>query len=184
MVNSRNILLMLAAIACIMIGACAAPTPIVVEPAGMDLSLDGMQIADPEHTAEYLEKTGGTAKPGLRAYGRNLAGNWSFELRDMKTVPVGDVELRLYQSEAALFGRGVIKKGLNQQIATAEGSLLEGGAMILNVVSLDNVFLYRMTLNSADGNSTSGSFTLYMPTGEAPVKGTILGGRSDERRIS
>ena len=184
MINSRNILLMLAAIACIMVGAYASPTPTVIEPAGMDLSLGGMQISDPEHTAQYLEMTGGTAKPGLQAYGRNLAGNWSFELRDMKSVPVGDIELRLYQSEAAIFGTGVFKQGLNQQIATAEGSLLEGNAMILNVVSLDNVFLYRMTLNSADGNSTSGAFTLYLPTGEAPVKGTVSGGRSDERRIS
>jgi hypothetical protein len=179
-----NLLPIILILAILAIGAYASPTPRVVEPAGMDLSLDGMQISDPEHTAAYLEKTGGTAQPGLQAYGRNLAGNWSFELRDMKSVPVGDVELRLYQSEAALFGRGVIKKGLNQQIATAEGSLLEGNAMILNVVSLDNVFLYRMTLNSADGNSASGSFTLYMPTGEAPVKGTILGVRSEERRIS
>jgi len=184
MINSRSILLMLAAIACIMVGAYASPTPTVIEPAGMDLSLGGMQISDPEHTAQYLEMTGGTAKPGLQAYGRNLAGNWSFELRDMKSVPVGDIELRLYQSEAALFGTGVFKQGLNQQIATAEGSLLEGNAMILNVVSLDNVFLYRMTLNSADGNSTSGAFTLYLPTDEAPVKGTVSGGRSDERRIS
>jgi len=183
MLNSRNILLMLAAMACIIV-AFAAPTPRVIEPEGMDLSLDGMQISDPEHTAEYLEMTGGTAKPGLQAYGRNLAGNWSFALRNQKSVPIGDIELRLYQSEAALFGTGVFKQGLNRQMATAEGSLLEGNAMILNVVSLDNVFLYRMTLNSADGNSTSGDFTLYLPTGEAPVKGTISGGRSDERRIS
>ena len=184
MSNSRNILLMLAAIACIMVGAYASPTPTVIEPAGMDLSLGGMQISDPEHTAEYLEMTGGTAQPGLQSYGRNLAGNWSFELRNQKSLPVGDIELRLYQSEAALFGTGIFKQGFNRQMATAEGSLLEGNAMILNVVSLDNVFLYRMTLNSADGNSTSGAFTLYLPTGEAPVKGTVSGGRSDERRIS
>ena len=184
MFNLRNVLLMLAAIACIMVGAYAAPTPRVIVPAGMDLSLDGMQISDPEHTAEYMEMTGGTAKPGLQTYGRNLAGNWSFELTNQKSVPIGNIELRLYQSEAALFGTGVFKQGLNRQMASAEGSLLEGNAMILNVVSLDNVFLCRMTLNSADGNSTSGAFTLYQPTGEAPVKGTILGGRSDERRIS
>jgi hypothetical protein len=182
--SSRNILVMLVAIACIMVGALAAPTPRVIEPDGMDLSLDGMQISDPEHTAAYLEMTGGTAQPGLQANGRNLAGNWSFELKNMKSVPVGDIELRLYQSEAALIGTGVFKQGLNRQMATAEGSLLEGNAMILNVVSLDSVFLYRMTLNSADGNSTSGAFTLYLPTGQAPVKGTVSGGRSDERRIS
>ena len=104
MINSKNIMLMLAAIACIMAAAYASPTPRVIEPAGMDLSLDSMQIADPEHTAEYLAMTGGTARPGLQAYGRNLAGNWSLELRDLKSVPVGDIELRLYQSEAALFG--------------------------------------------------------------------------------
>jgi hypothetical protein len=58
MINSRNILLMLAAIACIMVGAYASPTPTVIEPAGMDLSMGGMQISDPEHTAQYLEMTG------------------------------------------------------------------------------------------------------------------------------
>jgi len=184
MFNLRMIILMLAAIACIMVDAYASPTPIVIEPAGMDLSLDGMQISDPEHTAAYLEKTGGTAKPGLQTYGRNLAGNWSFELKNTKSLPIGEIELRLYQSDAALFGTGVFKQGLNRQMATAEGSLLEGNAMILNVVSLDSVFLYRMTLNSADGNSTSGAFTLYLPTGEAPVKGMVSGGRNDWRRIS
>jgi len=184
MFNLRKIILMLAATAFIMVSAYASPTPKVIVPAGMDLSLDGMQISDPEHTAAYLEKTGGTAQPGLQTYGRNLAGNWSFELKNMKSLPIGDIELRLYQSEAALFGTGVFKQGLNRQMATAEGSLLEGNAMILNVVSQDSAFLYRMTLNSADGNSTSGAFTLYLPTGEAPVKGTVFGGRSDERRIS
>lgn len=176
--------LMLAAIACIIFGACASPTPRVVEPEGMDLSLEGMQISDPEHTAEYLAKTGGTARPGLQTYGRNLAGNWSLKLRDMKSIPIGDIELQLHQSDAALFGIGIFKQGLIRQMATAEGSLLEGNAMILNVVTLDSVYLYRMTLNSADGNSTSGTFTLYLPTGEAPVKGTVSGGRSDWRRIS
>jgi hypothetical protein len=184
MINLGNILLMLAAVACIIVGAYAAPTSRVVVPAGMDLSLDSMQIADPEHTTEYLEKTGNTAQPGLQAHGRNLAGNWSFELRDQKSMPMGDIELRLYQSEAALFGKGVFKQDLNQQIATVEGSLMEGSAMILNVVSLGNVYLYRMTLDSADGNSTSGSFILYMPTGEAPMKGSIFGGKSDSRKIS
>ncbi len=184
MFNLRKIMLILVAIACIMVGASASPTPIVIEPAGMDLSLDGMQISDPEHTAEYLAKTGGTAKPGLQTYGRNLAGNWSLQLKNMKSIPIGNIELRLHQSEAALFGTGVIKQGLSSQMATAEGSLLEGNAMILNVVTLDSVYLYRMTLNSADGNSTSGAFTLYLPTGEAPVKGTVSGGRSDWRRIS
>jgi hypothetical protein len=179
-----NILLIFGILAILAIGAYAAPTPRVIVPAGMDLSLDGMQISDPEHTAEYLEMTGGTAKSGLQTYGRNLAGNWSFELRNQKSVPIGEIELHLYQSEAALFGTGVFKQGLNRQMASAEGSLLEGNAMILNVISLDNVFLYRMTLNSADGNSTSGALTLYLPTGEAPVKGTVSGGRSDERRIS
>ncbi|MDD4652171.1 MAG: hypothetical protein PHQ34_08065 [Methanothrix sp.] len=95
---------------CIISGACTSPTPIVKEPVGMDPSLDAMQISDPEHTAEYLAKTGGTALPGLQTYGRNLAGNWSLELRDMKSIPIGDIELRLQQSEAALFGTGTFKQ--------------------------------------------------------------------------
>jgi len=184
MFNLREIVLILAAIACIIFGACASPTPRVIEPEGMDLSLDAMQISDPEHTAEYLAKTGGTARPGLQTYGRSLAGNWSLELKDMKSIPIGDIELQLHQSEAALFGTGTFKQGLIRQMATAEGSLLEGNAMILNVVTMDSVYLYRMTLNSVDGNSTSGTFILYLPTGEAPVKGTVSGGRSDWRRIS
>ncbi|OPY48665.1 MAG: hypothetical protein A4E49_03414 [Methanosaeta sp. PtaU1.Bin112] len=184
MLNFSEFMLMLAAIACIIFAACASPTPIVIEPEGMDLSLEGMKISDPEHTAEYLAKTGGTARPGLQTYGRNLAGNWSLELRDMKSIPIGDVDLQLHQSEAALFGTGTFKQGLIRQMAAAEGSLLEGNAMILNVVTLDSAYLYRMTLNSADGNSTSGTFTLYLPKGEAPVKGTVSGGRNDWRRIS
>ena len=182
--KSRHILLILSILACIMINAYAGPQPIIVEPAGMDLSLGDMQISDPEHTAKYMEMTGGTARPGIEGYNRELAGNWSLELVDLRSRSVGDIDLRLFQSDAAIYGKGVFKEGLSQQLATAEGSLLEGNAMILNIVSLENVFLYRLTLNSADGNNTSGTFSLYKPSGESPVKGTVSGSRSDARKIS
>jgi hypothetical protein len=57
-----DLLPLLSILAILAIGDLAAPAPRFVEPEGMDLSLDGMQISDPEHTAEYLAKTGGRSE--------------------------------------------------------------------------------------------------------------------------
>lgn len=180
----KDMLIMFAVLICSAITAHSAPQPVVVNQDGMDLSAGSMQIADPEHTAEYLAMTGGTARPAAGGSYNDVAGNWTFDLTDQGSRPVGTVELRLFQSEDVIFGKGVFKDGLRLEPATAEGSLVGGNSMILNIVSLEKINLYRLTINSPDGNTSTGSFSLYTPMGGDPVKGSISGGRSDARRLS
>ncbi len=143
------------------------------------------RIASTEHTPEYLAKTGGVAQPDLYGYPYwNAAGNWTFELRDQRSKPVGNIDLQLFQMGNILFGRGAFSEGLRQQPATAEGALMEGNSMTLNVVSLDDVNLYRLSINIGNRNTTSGSFIIFTPAGSTPVQGSIYGGRNEPRTFS
>ncbi len=147
-----------------------------------DLSADNMQIASTEHTSEYLAKTGGIAGP--EGSYRNVAGNWTFELRDLRSRPIGDFNLQLFQAGGVVFGKGVLKNGLREQPATADGSLLERNTMILNVVPLEDTSLYVLSINIGSGNTTSGSFKLFTPGVDTPSTGTINGGSSEPRGFS
>ncbi len=147
-----------------------------------DLSIENMQIISTEHTADYLAKTGGIASPE-GAY-RKVAGNWTFELRDQNSRPVGDLNLQLFQTGGVIFGKGVLKNGLREQPATADGSLVEGNTMILNAVALEDTFLFSLKINIGSNNGISGSFKLYMPGGAAPLEGVVEGGSSEPRGFS
>lgn len=181
---SRIFVLMLAALACCVLCASATPQPIVTEPDGMDLSAANLQISSPDHSAEYLQKTGGAIQPSMEGYYRDLAGEWTIKLVDQRSRPVGTLELQLYQFGAVIFGKGIFKEGLNKEIVTAEGSLASGNAMVLNAVTVENTNLYRLAVNSVDGNNTSGTFARFATDGSDPVKGTISGGRSGQRKLS
>lgn len=56
--------------------------------------------------------------------------------------------------------------------------------MVLNAVTMESTDLYRLAINSADGNNTSGTFSWFTPAGGDPVKGTLSGGRSDMHLLS
>lgn len=182
-INSTILLAVAVLVVSLTIAVQASPvtvTPPTEYP--QDLSADNMQIASTEHTADYLAKTGGIASP--EGSYRNVAGNWTFELRDQRSRPIGDFNLQLFQAGGVVFGKGVLKNGLREQIATADGSLLEGNTMILNAVPLEDTNLYVLSINIGSGNSTSGSFKLFTPGGDAPSTGTIYGGSNEPRGFS
>jgi hypothetical protein len=144
------------------------------------------RIVSTEHTAEYLAKTGGVVEPDITGYPYwNAAGNWSFELLDSnKMRPLGDIDLRLFQAGNLLFGKGLLSEGLRLQPVTADGYLTEGNSIVLNVVSLEDAFLYRLVIDSHNPNSISGSMYIFTPAGGEPIKGSLGGGKNEPRTFS
>ncbi len=170
----------------VLVLACLAATAWAAQPKEDPLAVGSWErIVSTEHTAEYLAQTGGVTQPDLYGAYWNAAGNWTFELRDNnKMRPLGDIDLRLFQAGNVLFGKGIFREGLRQQPVTADGYLAEGNAMVLSVVSLEDVYLYRLNINSDNGNTTSGSFNIFTPAGGAPITGAIYGGRNEARTFS
>ena len=94
------------------------------------------------------------------------------------------LDLQLFQAGGVIFGKGVLKNGLREQPATADGSLLEGTTMILNAVPLEDNNLYALSINIGSGNTTSGSFKLFTPGVDTPMTGSIYGGSNEPRGFS
>ncbi len=180
----NRLLLAILVLACLAATAWAAQpqTKVVEDPLAVG---SWERIVSTEHTSEYLAKTGGVTQAELYGSYWKAAGNWTFELRDNnKMRPLGDIDLRLFQAGNALFGTGIFREGLRQQQVTADGYVAEGNAMVLGVVSLEDVYLYRLTINSDNGNTTSGSFSIFTPAGGEPITGTIYGSRNEPRTFS
>ncbi len=186
-----NSILLLIALACFSAASMAALAQQnqQVDPLGMG---SWERIVSTEHTADYLAKTGGAVLPDITGYPYwNAAGNWSFELMDNnKMRPLGNIDLRLYQVGSLLFGKGVLSEGLRQQPVTVDGYLSEGNSMILNVVSLEDVSLYRLAINGNNANSAnsansiSGTLYIFTPAGGEPVSGSVGGGKNEPRTFS
>jgi hypothetical protein len=173
------------AIVCLiaMATAASAQQNLKQDPLGMG---SWERIVSTEHTADYLAKTGGIIDPDITGYPYwNAAGNWSFELQDSsKMRPLGDIDLRLFQTGNLLFGKGIFSEGLRQQPVTADGYLAEGNSIVLNVVSLEDVNLYRLVINSNNPRSVSGTLYIFTPDGSETIKGSIGGGKNEPRAFS
>ena len=99
----------------------------------------------------------------------NLAGNWSFRLRDSKTRVLA---LTLFQSEDAIYGMGTINDGGDTIEASASGTL-EGDKIYLGVTTLGTISLYRLGLTT-NSNSASGEYKAFSPN-EPPWIGIAEG---------
>ncbi len=164
-------------------GAMAAPIVQQTEPAPLDLSPDNLNIVSTEHTAEYLAMTGGLAVPGGAS--TNASGNWSFELKDAGARPIASIGLQLFQAGNQVFGKGFLRPfGQNDQIITAYGTFSEGNSMALAVISIEDVSLYRLTVNGANPSNLAGSFTAYSSSGGVPLTGMLSGKREVSRSLS
>lgn len=169
-----------------LIGLSAAAQP-QLDPKADPLGTGSWErIVSTEHTSEYLAKTGGAVPPEIAGYSYwNAAGNWTFRLLDNnKMRPLGDIDLRLFQVGGVLLGKGILSEGLRQQQVTAEGYVAEGNIMVLSVVSLEDVHLYRLNINSDNSKTVSGSFYIFTPAGGEPIKGTVEGGRNEAPTLS
>jgi len=89
-----------------------------------------------------------------------MAGNWSFRLRDSKTAVLA---LTLYQSDSAIFGTGSINDGGDSLRVLASGSLV-GDGLNLDVMTSGTVRLYRLALSGSD-SSLSGEYRAYSTDG-------------------
>ena len=99
----------------------------------------------------------------------NLAGNWSFRLRDSKTRVLA---LTLFQSEDAIYGMGTMNDGGDTMEASASGTL-EGDKIYLGVTTLGTISLYRLALTT-NSNSASGEYKAFSPN-EPPWIGIAEG---------
>jgi hypothetical protein len=113
-----------------------------------------------------------TAAPSTQARPTSVAGTWSLEI-DAGTPIYANITL--IQSEDAVFGKGKIMDGNDTQTAVASGSI-EGNMLNLDLVSPDNLRLYRLSM-TVSGNSVTGSNTAFSPS-ESPSTGPAKGLRS------
>lgn len=65
--------------------------------------LGWMNIVSPEHTAEYLAKTGGATGSATAYTSIDIRGNWSFELRTLDEKRIGTVNLNMAQIGTVAF---------------------------------------------------------------------------------
>jgi hypothetical protein len=86
----------------------------------------------------------------------NVAGNWSFRLRDSKNRVMA---LTLFQSNNALYGTGSINDGGDTLLVSASGSV-EGDRLYLDAISSGTVTLYRIALTMG-GNTASGEYRAF-----------------------
>lgn len=147
------------------------------------LNPESLRIVSPYYTEEYLKKMGALPASGISAI--KVAGNWSFDLKGSMDRPLGKLTLSLFQAEGWVFGIGALKSGLQApQLVTADGAVVEGNAMILGVVSLQDVNLYRITVNDVGSGKVSGSFNAYSSNGALLGSGTLEGSKEEARKLS
>jgi hypothetical protein len=91
----------------------------------------------------------------------NVAGNWSFRLRDSKNRVMA---LALFQSDNAVSGTGTINDGGETQKVSASGSV-QGDKWNLNATSSGTITLYQLFL-ATKGNSASGEYRAFPTSGE------------------
>jgi len=99
----------------------------------------------------------------------NVAGNWSFRLRDSKNRFMA---LSLFQSESTVLGMGNINDGGDTLKVLASGSI-SADKLRLDVISSGIVNLFRLSLNLS-GSSASGEYKAFSTKGETWI-GTVEG---------
>ena len=105
-----------------------------------------------------------------------ISGKWSMEF-NYGSPP--KATLNLFQDGDVVYGTGVLilDPKTNQEVAA--GGTVMGDKMNLDMISLGNVSLYRITM-TVIGNSASGIYTAYRP-GVPPSGGPANGIRSPTR---
>lgn len=102
----------------------------------------------------------------------DIAGEWTFELRDSKTRQLG---LTLFQSEDAIYGDGTINDGASTLPVLASGSV-HGDKLQMDVISSGTINLFRLTFTKS-GGTVSGNYQAFSPGGK-PWTGIANGMRT------
>jgi hypothetical protein len=110
-------------------------------------------IATPVITGKKTPQTQGSIQPKARLL--SPSGKWHLDLQDtMDRV----VDLEMYQSSDAVFGRGTITVGSVSQDVTATGTV-SGNKLALDIFSSD-LSLFRLALTMS-GKALSGDYHSY-----------------------
>jgi len=91
----------------------------------------------------------------------NVAGNWTFGLRDNKNRVLA---LTLFQSDNSVSGSGTINDGGDTQDVSASGSI-QGNKLSLNATSSGTINLYQLVLTT-NGDSASGEYRAFPISGK------------------
>jgi len=102
----------------------------------------------------------------------NVAGRWRLEMADAASR---SVELALYQSEDAMFGRGIMTLGNDTQEVAASGSAL-GNKLVLDLVSIRDLSMFRL-LMTVDARSASGNYNVFSASDPGARSGSVRGRR-------
>jgi hypothetical protein len=102
-----------------------------------------------------------------------ISGKWFMEF-NFGSPP--KASLNLFQNGDVVYGTGAIVLDAKSNLEVAAGGTVMGDKMNLDIISLGNVSLYRVSM-TVSGNSASGSYTAYSPN-TSPISGTATGIRS------
>ena len=150
-------------------GSDAAASQDIRDTMGEDLFKpvqDTKGSATPVITGKSVPDTLGSAQPKARLL--SPTSKWHLDLQDDKNQVV---DLEMYQSNDAVFGRGIITAGNMVQNITATGTV-SGNKLSLDILTFD-LSLYRLSL-TMNGKSLSGDYHSYSVS-FVPVKGIAMG---------
>ena len=123
-------------------------------------------VATPVMTGKNVPLTQGSLKPKARLL--SPSNKWYLDLQDTKDRVV---DLEMYQSSDAVFGRGtIVVEGVSQNV-TAIGTV-SGNKLALDILASD-LSLFRLTLTMS-GKSLSGDYHSYSAS-YVPGHGIAMG---------
>ncbi len=135
-----------------------------VDPLNPTQDLKG--VATPVMTGKNMPLTQGSLKPKARLL--SPSNKWYLDLQDTKDRVV---DLEMYQSSDAVFGRGtIVVEGVSQNV-TAIGTV-SGNKLALDILASD-LSLFRLTLTMS-GKSLSGDYHSYSAS-YVPGHGIAMG---------
>jgi hypothetical protein len=103
----------------------------------------------------------------------SASGTWSLEMADTISR---NVTMTLFQSGDAVFGKGEIREDNNTILTAAASGSVAANELTLDLVSLDKIELYRLSL-IVSGDSLTGNYTAFSII-EAPLTGIVRGFRT------
>jgi hypothetical protein len=100
----------------------------------------------------------------------SVSGSWSLVLNDSASRTSA---LTLFQNGDTVYGTGNINLDANTTMMAAASGTNTGDRLNLDLVSLEKVNLYRISM-TVNGDSATGSYTAFNPS-SAPTTGTVNG---------
>jgi len=121
-------------------------------------------------TPPVVANTTVPVQPTTSSHTTSVSGSWSLELNDSASRTAA---LTLFQNGDAVYGTGNINLDANTTMIAAASGTITGDRLNLDLVSLEKVSLYRISM-TVNGDSATGSYTAFTPS-SASITGTANG---------